>query len=70
MKNFEIKRRIYEMDKNQIIETAFEAIRESTEWGIGEKGRVYRHFIDGIVTIVDRLLDKINEEKNGRLIEN
>ena len=58
------------MDKNQIIETAFEAIRESTEWGIEEEGRVYGHFVDGIVTIVDRLLDKINEEKNGRLIEN
>lgn len=70
MKNCEIKRRIYEMDKNQIIETAFEAIRESTEWGIGEEGKVYGHFVDGIVTVVDRLFNKINEEKNGRLIEN
>ena len=58
------------MDKNQIIETAFEAIRESTEWGIEEEGRVYGHFVDGIVTVVDRLFNKINEEKNGRLIEN
>lgn len=58
------------MDKNQIIETAFEAIKESTEWGIGEGERVYGHFVGGVVAVVDRLLDKINEEKNGRLIEN
>lgn len=58
------------MDKNQIIETAFEAIKESTEWGIGEEGRVYGHFVGGIVAVVDRLLDKFNEQKNSRPVEN
>lgn len=58
------------MDKNQVIETAFEAIKESTEWGIEEDGKTYGHFVDGIVTVVDRLLDKIREEKNGRSIPN
>lgn len=58
------------MDKNQVIETAFEAIKESTEWGIGEDGTTYGHFVDGIVTVVDRLLDKISEENNGRPVEN
>ncbi len=58
------------MDKNQIIETAFEVIKESTEWGIEDKSDRYGHFIDGVVTVVDRLLYKINEEKNSRPVEN
>lgn len=70
MKNCKIERKTYKMDKNQIIETAFEAIKESTEWGIGEEGRVYGHFVGGIVAVVDCLLDKINEEKNRKPDEN
>lgn len=58
------------MDKNQVIETAFETIKESTEWGIEVDGKTYGHFVDGIVAVVDRLLDKISEEKNGRPVEN
>ena len=39
------------MDKNQIIEIAFETIRESTEWGIEEEDcKAYGHFVDGVVT--------------------
>ena len=53
------------MDRNQIIETAFETIKKSTEWGIGED-KVYGHFIDGVVTVVDNLLKRIDEDKNGR----
>ena len=29
--------------KNQIYETAFETIKESTEWGIDEEGKIYGH---------------------------
>lgn len=57
------------MDKNQIIETAFETIKESTEWGLEDKSDRYGHFIDGVVTMTDNLLDKLKEEKNGRPIE-
>lgn len=53
------------MDKNQIIETAFETIKESTEWGL-EDGKTYGHWIDGVVTMTDNLLDKMKEEKNGK----
>jgi len=50
------------MEKNQIYETAFETIKESTEWGIEEENsKIYGHFVDGVVTVVDNLLDKINE---------
>lgn len=38
--------------------------------GIEEDGKTYGHFVDGIVTVVDRLLDKLKEENNGRLVEN
>lgn len=47
--------------KNQIYETAFETIKESTEWGIEEDGKTYGHWIDGVVTVVDNLLDKLKE---------
>lgn len=59
------------MDKNQIIEIAFETIRESTEWGIEEEDcKAYGHFVDGVVTMTDALLDKIKEEKNRKPDEN
>lgn len=51
------------ISKNQIIVTAFETIKESTEWGIEEEGKTYGHWIDGVVTVVDNLLDKFKEEK-------
>lgn len=54
------------MDENLIYKAAFETIKESTEWGIEEEGKTYGHWIDGVVTVVDSLLDKINEEKNRK----
>lgn len=57
------------MDKNQIIETAFETIKESTEWGLEDKSDRYGHWVDGVVTMTDNLLDKLKEEKNGRPVE-
>lgn len=54
------------MDKNQVIETAFETIKESTEWGIEEDGKTYGHWVDGVVTVVDNLLNKLKEENNER----
>ena len=52
------------MDRNQIIETAFETIKESTEWGMEEKEKTYGYFVDGVVTVVENLLDKINKQNN------
>ena len=56
------------MDKNQIIETAFETIKESTEWGIEEEGKVYGYWIEGVVAVVDNLLDNFKEEKNRKSV--
>lgn len=58
------------MDKNQIYKTAFETIKESTEWGIDKKGKTYGHWVDGVITMADALLNKINEEKNRKPNEN
>lgn len=55
------REREHGMDKNQIIEAAFETIKESTEWGIEDKSDRYGHFVDGVVTMADTLLNKINE---------
>lgn len=57
------------MDKNRIIETAFETIKESTEWGLEDKSDRYGHWVDGVVTMTDNLLDKLKEEKNDKPIE-
>lgn len=58
------------MDKNQIIEAAFETIKESTEWEIEDKSDRYGHFVDGVVTMTDNILNKMKEEKNCRPVEN
>lgn len=57
------------MNKEQIIETAFETIKESTEWGMEDKSDRYGRWIDGVVTVVDRILDILKEE-NDKTIEN
>lgn len=51
------------ISKNQIIETAFETIKESTEWGIDEEGKTYGYWIEGVVTVIDNLINKLKEEK-------
>lgn len=69
-KEINSERIIYNMDKNQIIEAAFETIKESTEWGIEDKSDRYGHFVDGVVTMTDNILNKMKEEKNCRPVEN
>ena len=62
------RKNIHNMDKNEIIETAFETIKESTEWGLENEGKTYGHWIDGVVTVVDNILKRISEEKSGRSV--
>lgn len=59
------------MDKNQIIEIAFETIRESTEWGIEEEDcKAYGHFVNGVVTVVDNILNRIKVKSHGKPVNN
>lgn len=57
------------MDKNQIIEAAFETIKESTEWGIEDKSNRYGHFVDGVVTMTDNLLNMLKEGNSNKSVE-
>jgi len=58
------------IDKNQIMEATFEIIKESTEWGINEESKIYGHWVDGVVTVVDNLLGKIKEESGRKPVGN
>lgn len=54
------------MDKHQIIETAFEIIKDSTEWGTECKdNKGYGYWIGGVITVVEELLMKIDEKNNS-----
>ncbi len=51
------------MNKDQIIEAAFNTIKSSTEWGMEEDGKIYGYWINGIISVVEDLLEKINKEE-------
>lgn len=57
------------MDRNKIIKVAYETIKESTEWGMGCESKEYGNWIDGVITIVDNLLEEIDMEEH-KLITN
>lgn len=44
------------IDKNKVYEATYETIKESLEWGLGEKD--YGQFIDGVIAMTEKLLDK------------
>lgn len=44
------------MSRSMILEAMYEVIRESTEWGLGEKD--YGQFVDGVVAVVEKMLEK------------
>ena len=67
--NYYIEREKNFMDKNQVYEIAFKTIKESTEWGIGDESKVYGNWIDGVVTMANNLLNKIDEQ-NNKPVEN
>ena len=60
------------MDRNMVIETAYEAIKDSLEWTDSYKSDgngvdSYSNYIDGIVTMTENILNKLENEKEGRL---
>lgn len=57
------------MDKNKIIEVAFETIRESTEWGIECEDKTYGNWIDGVVTVVDNIISEINKSDCKTIVD-
>ena len=52
------------MNKLEILETFFETIEESTEWGFECEDRTYGYYIDGVVSMTNRLLEKVKDNLN------
>lgn len=52
------------MDRNKIIEIAFETIKDSTEWGRDCKSKEYGNWIEGVMTMADNLITEITNLKN------
>ena len=50
------------MDRNLVIESAYEAIKDGLEWGINEKE--YGDFVNGIIAMTDTLLEKLEATTN------
>ena len=50
------------MDKNKILEIAFNTIKDSTDWGMDCENKNYGFFIDGVVTMTSNLLDEFNKK--------
>lgn len=54
------------MNRFTILEAMYEVIRESTEWGLGEKD--YGQFVDGVIAMTEAMLEK-EKEIHKRMIE-
>lgn len=54
------------MDKTLVLEAMHEAISDSLEWGIDCRDGSHSYHVDGIVAVVERILDKleIKEKEN------
>lgn len=50
------------MDKDRILEIVFETIKESTEWGIECEDKSYGHYVDGVVTMANNILNEFNKK--------
>lgn len=44
------------MSRSMILEAMYEVIKESAEWGVSEKD--YGMFVDGVIAMTERMLEK------------
>ena len=49
------------MDKQKILETFFETMDGSREWGDTLEGKEYYNFVDGAITMTENLLKETEE---------
>lgn len=54
------------MDRLLVLEATYETIKDSLDWGIGEKE--YGGFVNGIIAMTENLLEKL-KEKEAKCIE-
>lgn len=57
------------MDKTTILETLFETIEESLDWGLGSKDDKYSSFVNGAMNIASRLMDRIETVEDSPTTE-
>lgn len=57
------------MDKITILETFFEVIGDSLEWGLDFKDDTYAHFVDGASAMVKELLKKIGSKDSPTTVD-
>ena len=50
------------MNKNLILESAYETIKESLEWGLDCEDKTYANYVDGVVNMTETMLKKIEKE--------
>ena len=49
------------MKRSVIFETAYETIKENSEWGIECTDKTYGYFIDGIIAMTDALIKELDQ---------
>lgn len=52
------------MNENMIYKMVFEEVNESREWSCDCNDSNYSWYIDGVISLAKRMLDKVNEPKN------
>jgi hypothetical protein len=53
------------INKNEIIETAFNAIKSSLEWGCDCANGAYAYYIEGVVTMAEEMICKFDDAEGG-----
>ena len=54
------------MNRHEVIEIAYETIKDNLEWASGSEDKTLGYFMDGVVSMTDRLLDAIEGETEQR----
>ena len=52
------------MDRNFVYKMVFEEINESREWSCDCKDKTYSWYVDGVISLANRMLDKLSEPIN------
>lgn len=55
------------MDRCTVLESMYEVIKESTEWCLDSEDKVYGNYIDGVISVTEKILEKIKLEEDKML---
>ena len=53
------------MSRDMIYKMVFEEIKESIEWGLDCKDGSYSHYVDGVTSLGQRILDELDKADEG-----